>query len=129
MNSNDKIDEEDLELVRSIGDLNVSVKHKPLSYSIEELKVMIVKLILNDENRSSGICHIKTKINLKSDFLSNFIKREIPFYNVEEAFHGVKLEYPVFITTSDPINAEIMVEDLKRVDEKLNEFLKNRSSV
>ena len=112
-------------LMWEIGQL--SVEPKKLEYDIEEFKVFLVKLILNDESRSSGICHIKTKINLKPKFLVSFIQKRMSSYNVEEAFPGVKLEYPVFVTTNDPIAAECMMDDLEIVDNELDKFIIKRS--
>lgn len=118
-------------ILRSAGKmdgLRISIRPKDLNYKIEELKVMIVKLILDEKSEVSGECHIKCKVNVNSGFLVNFISNRIPEYEVGEVIPDskIKLEYPVFIKTNDPMSIICMFDNLKRVDNSLSWFLNRK---
>ena len=108
--------------------VDVMIKPKKLDHEIEEFKVLIVRSIINYDKDFGSVCHIKSKINLKTDFLINFIRSNMPEYDVGEFFKGgkIKLEYPIYVVTKDPIAASCMLDNFKNVDKELDEFITKR---
>ena len=64
-----------------------------------------------------------------------FINKILPEYLVGEVFPDgkSKLEYPIYVVVKhegvDPISALCLFENLKNVDNELDEFLKRRRSL
>ena len=110
--------------VKAFG-IDLAISAKEPDFNIYDYDELIVKCIMRDD-RPSGVCHLKTRSNIKPSYLLGVIQEKMPGYSADLAFPGAELEYPVFVSASDPVDAECILTELKSVDDKLVEVLQKK---
>ena len=106
-----------------IRNLELSITADNPEYYIKDFKNLTARMVLK-EGQPTGICHIKSRILASDNLIIGFIRANMQECKVDFVLPGFKIDYPIYISTKNPMQIEGLMDDIERVDFGLTEYLK-----
>jgi len=111
------------------GNINVSINTQDINYTEAKFSRMIIREVYKN-GVPNGIYHIKPKNNIKTAFLLEFLKKELPILldvDLMDPEGELNLEYPIYLNSN--MNRSDLIITFQSVDAKLDKFIKNHKNL
>ena len=109
--------------IDGISNLELSITADNPEYYIKDFRNLRARMVLKD-GKPTGVCHIKSRISASDNLIIGFIKSNMKECEVDFVLKGFKVDYPIYISTKNPMQIEGLLDDIERVDFGLTEYLK-----